>query len=161
MGILDPHRKYIDLTREDGTIESGQLLEISEFCKYASHSTLFEGMFGFSFKSGKEFEGTIFRFPFRKKDVKSHLSDTVYNADKVISDLYQSFQLEAARVLLFLKHVTAIELYTWNAKGSCQEHYLNVKVSPDCLSVVNLMRKNAEYFCNCSLEESNSAVTDL
>ena len=161
VGILDPHRKHIDLTREDGTIESGQLLEISEFCQYASHSTLFEGMFGFSFKSGKEFEGTIFRFPFRKKDVKSHLSDTVYNADKVISDLYQSFQLEAARVLLFLKHVTAIELYTWNIEGSCQEHYLSVMISPSCLRDVNLMRNNADLLCDCSLQESSSTVTDL
>ena len=161
VGILDPHRKYIDLTREDGTIESGQLLEISEFCQYASHSTLFEGMFGFSSKLGKEFEGTIFRFPFRKQDVKSHLSDTVYSADKVISDLYQSFQLEAARVLLFLKHVTAIELYTWNIEGSCQEHYLSVIISPSCLRDVNLMRNNADLLCDCSLQESSSTVTDL
>ena len=161
MGILDPHRKYIDPTRDDGTIESGQLLKISEFCKHASHSSLLDGMFGFSSKSCKEFEGTIFRFPFRKQGVKSHLSNTVYSADKVVSDLYQSFQLEAARILLFLKHVTAIKLFTWDTKGSCQEHYLSVTISASNLSDVNLMRKSAEVLCNCSLEESSSAVTNL
>ena len=161
VGILDPHRKYIDPTRDDGTIESGQLLKISEFCKHASHSSLLDGMFGFSSKSCKEFEGTIFRFPFRKQGVKSHLSNTVYSADKVVSDLYQSFQLEAARILLFLKHVTAIKLFTWDTKGSCQEHYLSVTISASNLSDVNLMRKSAEVLCNCSLEESSSAVTNL
>ena len=161
VGILDPHRKYIGLTRDDGTIESGQLLKLSEFCKHASHSSLFEDMFGFSSKPGEEFKGTIFRFPFRKQDVKSHLSNTVYSADKVISDLYQPFQMEAERILLFLKHVSAIELYTWNTKESRQEKYLNVTISPSSCSEVNLRRKHAESFCKCSQEESSSAVTDL
>ena len=160
VGILDPHRKYINQMQDDGTVESGWLLRLSHFCSNASHASLLNGMF--SFESGtREFKGTIFRFPFRKQGADSRLSDTVYSAEKAITDLYQSFKLEAERILLFLKHVTTIELYSWDSKVLCQQHYLSVTISPTSLPDVNQMRVKAESHCKCSLEESSSATTIL
>ncbi|XP_053401274.1 sacsin-like [Mercenaria mercenaria] len=54
------------------------------------------------------FRGTLFWFPLREK--KSNLSETLYNETKV-NNLFNSFKLEAANILLFLKNIEQISLH--------------------------------------------------
>ncbi|XP_029314468.1 sacsin-like [Cottoperca gobio] len=55
----------------------------------------------------QHFDGTIFRFPFRKE--KSDISDNLYDSDKGV-ELFDSFIADADLSLLFLKNVTSVAL---------------------------------------------------
>ena len=119
VGILDPHRHHISEMKEGGTVEGGKLFTIEEFCTHEGQAALFNNIFGFQ-KNMEKFNGTLFRFPFRTATSNSRLSNTMYTEDKVTSELYESFQFEAERMLLFLKHVVSIELYVWeDLKPKC------------------------------------------
>lgn len=69
----------------------------------------FEGTFDLNRSSLDQngYQGTLFWFPLREN--KSDLSDTLYTETKV-KDLFESFQLEASNVLIFLKNVQHITL---------------------------------------------------
>ena len=56
-----------------------------------------------------EFQGTVFWFPLRQKP--SELSDTVYTQDRV-QQLKAAFKGEISTILLFLKRLERIEVFT-------------------------------------------------
>ncbi|XP_070535151.1 sacsin-like [Ptychodera flava] len=69
------------------------------------------------FFKGK-FNGTLFRFPFRRGPSPS-LSSTIFTQERV-RELFQSFKEDADRVLLFLKHVTSVSLFEVEPGGQEQ-----------------------------------------
>ncbi|XP_070555367.1 sacsin-like [Ptychodera flava] len=64
------------------------------------------------------FNGTLFRFPFRRASSPS-LSSTIFTQERV-RELFQSFKEDADRVLLFLKHVTSVSLFEVEPGGQEQ-----------------------------------------
>ncbi|XP_068184908.1 sacsin [Antennarius striatus] len=62
----------------------------------------------------QHFDGTLFRFPLRKK--KSDISDNLYDSDKV-ANLFDSFIEDADLSLLFLKNVTSVTLVHISVDG--------------------------------------------
>ena len=105
--FINPHEKVPD--KVCITID---LAKIKRCKKMRSEELLetFNGKFGFSedtFSTG-HYEGTIFWFPLR--EAVSNLSDTIYDARKVL-DLFTSFKTEAVSCLLFLKSLCRVEVY--------------------------------------------------
>ena len=109
VGIMDPHENVI---KNEG--KTGQKFPIRDFNRYTSQSAPFEGVFGYSNRISY-YNGTLFRFPFRNNNFKSRISDRMYTAEEAHRVLYQSLAEEAPRLLLFLNHVTTVELYNQSA----------------------------------------------
>ncbi|XP_007898845.2 sacsin [Callorhinchus milii] len=115
IGILDPHQSLF------GTQESGQCwnlkTEQEEIHEYPDQFAPYIGIFESTKETFKDgyFPGTIFRFPLRKKP--SHLSSNLYSKDKVL-ELFESFKADASSLLLFLKNVQSVSLYTRESNGS-------------------------------------------
>ena len=110
VGILDPHRHHIMEIDNPGSVHSGKLFTLSEFIQHQGHASLFQGVFDFD-ANAESYKGTLFRFPFRTSQSNSELSKTEYTEEKVINNLYKSFEKEAPHMLLFLKNVSSIELH--------------------------------------------------
>ena len=62
--------------------------------------------------------GTLFRFPFRNAltAAESEISKTQYAKGDAIDELFQTFKKTIPKVLLFLRHVKRIEVYTEGAE---------------------------------------------
>ena len=100
----------------------------------------YNGVFGCSedsFRRGR-FPGTLFRFPLRQE--ASDLSETLYDSSK-IQQLFKSFQSDAHLLLLFLKSVEAMELYTRKADQTHEELMFRVCIAPECLASVKRKRQ--------------------
>ena len=103
---MDPHETII---KNEGKNKTGRF-PLEEFNKYAVQSAPFEGVFGF-YNHTNRYDGTLFRFPFRNNKFISKISDRMFTADEAHRVLYESLAEEAPRLLLFLNHVTTVELY--------------------------------------------------
>ncbi|XP_025088800.1 sacsin-like [Pomacea canaliculata] len=81
------------------------------------------------------FSGTLFWFPLRRQE--SELSDTLYT-EATLNDLLQAFKAEANSMLMFLKNLEKIELYTRDAKET--KLVFTVELSAECVSAVRAER---------------------
>jgi len=93
------------------------------------------------------FRGTLFRFPFRQREMlktaslanfANLLSATVYDTEK-IKTLVQSLVADGNHMLLFLKSIESIEVYEKHP-GSQPKRLLKVSVEPDYLEVIKTGR---------------------
>ena len=84
------------------------------------------------------YEGTLFRFPFRREPSK--LSETLYDADKVTT-LFDSFKADAPLILLFLQSLESVELYAREELESSPSILFQVKIGEKSLQLVRAKRK--------------------
>ena len=154
VGILDPHTVFIS-NKDEG--ETGMTIKLSDFCKAADQVAPFIGLFGFD-HSTKSYDGTLFRFPYRRNDCsfQSKISDKCYTGEEIIADLYSSLMQEASHILLFLKCIESIELYTWDPSVNAQKLYLQIELEPDCVPRVRELRQLCKD--HCKDEESFTAL---
>ena len=145
MGILDPHTVFIS-SREEG--KTGMSIKLSEFSKFADQVASFMGLFGFDC-STKNYDGTLFRFPYRCNDhsFQSKISDKCYTSEEIIGELYSSLMDEASHILLFLKCIESIELYTWDHTVNAQKLYLQIELEPACVPRVRELRRMCIEHC--------------
>ena len=145
VGILDPHTVFIS-NKEEG--QTGKNIRLSEFSKFADQVAPFVDLFGFD-QSTKDYDGTLFRFPFRHNDHSFHskISDKCYTSEEVIHELYSSLKDEASHILLFLKCIERIELYTWDHTVNAQKLYLQIELEPDCVPRVRELRQMCMEHC--------------
>ena len=105
--ILDPQQQIYPT-------EPGKKIKLKNFFqspKYDSHQSCFLSYFNCD-KSPK-YNGTIFRFPLRRKECKSQIKpEGVYDTERVISTLFEPLKKEADSILIFLKNVKSIKLST-------------------------------------------------
>ena len=113
MAVFDPCRKNINVQEQDGSgsLKTGHWLYLKDLGNFPGSARCFEGLFGFSSQQDK-YPGTIFRFPLRNR--ASGISDNLFDRDVVIRKLYKSLVEEAPFILLFLKNITRIGLYSYN-----------------------------------------------
>ncbi|XP_060607765.1 sacsin-like [Ruditapes philippinarum] len=71
----------------------------------------FDGLFGIEqgIVANGYYDGTLFWFPLRQHC--SEVSETLYDEEKVM-DLFEGLQLEASSILLFLRNLESINIYT-------------------------------------------------
>ena len=113
VGLMDPHETILDHHDSKGARVTGKRFTMEEFRLYQGQVAALDGILGFS-SANSWYNGTLFRFPFRNKEFRSGISDRTYSHGEALRVLYDSLALEAHQVLLFLKHVTEIELYDGN-----------------------------------------------
>ena len=145
VGILDPHTVFIS-NKEEG--QTGKNIRLSEFRKFADQVAPFVDLFGFD-QSTKDYDGTLFRFPFRRNDRSFHskISDKCYTSEELIFELYSSLKDEASHILLFLKCIERIELYTWDYTVNAQKLFLQIELEPDCVPRVRELRRMCMEHC--------------
>ena len=107
---MDPHETILDYRDSKGARVTGKRFTMEEFRQYHGHVAAFDGILGFKSYNSK-YDGTLFRFPFRNREFHSEISDRKYSREETLRVLYASLAEEAHRVLLFLNHVTDVELY--------------------------------------------------
>ena len=110
VGLMDPHETILDYRDSKGARVTGKRFTMEEFRQYPGQVAALDGILGFS-SANSRYNGTLFRFPFRNNEFRSSISDRTYSRGEALRVLYDSLALEAHRVLLFLNHVTEIELY--------------------------------------------------
>ena len=113
VGLMDPHETILNNCDSRGARVTGKRFTMEEFRQYPGQAAVFDGILGFN-PSLSQYNGTLFRFPFRNKEFHSGISDRTYTRNEALHVLYNPLALEAHRVLLFLNHVTDVELYDGN-----------------------------------------------
>jgi len=95
-----------------------------------------------TFTQSGGFCGTLFRFPFRRREMlenPSLLSATVYDDEK-IKTLVQSLVADGNHMLLFLNNIENIEVYEQHPLSQ-PKRLLKVCVAPDYLEVIKARRQ--------------------
>ena len=110
---MDPHETILNNCDSRGARLTGKRFTMEEFRQYPGQAAAFDGILDFN-PSLSQYNGTLFRFPFRNKEFHSGISDRTYTCNEALQVLYNPLALEAHRVLLFLNHVTDVELYDGN-----------------------------------------------
>ena len=109
--MLDPHMIF--------DRAGGRLIDLKEFTTkktIASHYKCFHDYFGY--KGSHQYNGTIFRFPLRKKGHETKLSNKIYNPAKVCTSLFTPFKCEIENCLLFMKSVNKITVSVKSSSGT-------------------------------------------
>nr|KAG5705984.1 hypothetical protein BaRGS_010874 [Batillaria attramentaria] len=100
-----------------------------------------EGVFGVTRETFQanvgHFPGTLFWFPLRQN--ASELSSTIYTQDNV-NDLLNAFKTESYSILLFLKNIERVQVFSRKDTQDPEEHF-TVELSASCLQTVRAERQ--------------------
>ena len=101
-----------------------KLVSDKQLKKYKAQFEPYQDMFGCKIQVGTNFEGTLFRLPFRtvqqvidNNNQGCQMSKKIYNADAV-QDLVQSLSLSLDTLLLFSQNVEKVKLFVIKEDGS-------------------------------------------
>ena len=142
IGFIDPHEHLSDRHYER-TGFSWHLYQHQAIVNLTDQFLPYNGIFDCNdevFSQGK-YNGTLFRFPLRK--TPSELSKTLYSEEKM-QNLFKSFISDAHLVLLFLRNLESIELYTREKSDSHPRRIFQAKISDESLKLVR--SKRAEFY---------------
>ena len=112
IGIVDPHRKCIPKDSRS----AGWKGKLSSILKHVGHASCFDGIFDLTSETTK-YAATLFRFPLRQNHSTSEISSNAYSPEKVKENLFESLKTEASVIMLFLKNISKISLYEWDASN--------------------------------------------
>ena len=101
--IFDPTLQYLKGIVHNENRPGKKVKYLSKFVSQSEQLVPYEGLFGF--KGSTVYNGTMFRFPFRRSP--SQISSTLYNGD-IISQLRKDLTENGSKLLLFLQHVKRI-----------------------------------------------------
>ncbi len=104
--IFDPTLKHLKEAVKNQTRPGKKVKYLTKIIASSKQMEPYEGVFDFN--SSTEYNGTIFRLPFRKSS--SELSSELYS-ESTVKDLYKSIQQCGDKFLLFLQHVKCIRLH--------------------------------------------------
>ena len=139
MAVFDPCRKNINVQEQDGSLKTGHWLYLKDLKHFTGSARCFERLFGFSSQQDK-YPGTIFRFPLR--NCASGISDNLFDRDTVIKKLYKSLVEEAPFILLFLKNITRIGLYSYSEQHrGCEQLLYEILIDGTSVHVVQKGRR--------------------
>ena len=101
--IFDPTLQYLKGIVRNENRPGKKVKYLSKFVSQSQQLVPYEGLFGF--KGSTVYNGTMFRFPFRR--CSSQISSTLYDED-MISQLKKDLTDNSSKLLLFLQHVKRI-----------------------------------------------------
>ena len=112
VAFFDPHCKFLPSPSYTNPGKIVDFVKAPVADRYPSQFQPYE-VFGCDMR--KSFDGTLFRFPLRTEEqaVVSNLSTHAYTDAKVAA-LFDDFMQTADSTIIFLQHVEAVELYTWD-----------------------------------------------
>ena len=146
---IDPEEKYFTYKNEKTSGYSWNLKHKKKVKDSRDHFLPFVGILGCTDDLFEQcyYRGTMFRFPLRSE--VSLLCDTVYNSTKV-TKLLESFESDAHLILLFLKKLESIEIYTRGNGSNDAKLLFRVNIADDCLEEVRT--KRAMFLEKCQAE---------
>ena len=125
--IFDPTLQYLKGIVRDENRPGKKMKYLSKFVSQSQQLVPYESLFGF--KASTVYNGTMFRFPFRR--CPSQISSTLYN-EHMISQLRQDLAKNSSKLLLFLQHVKRITFST--IESYSKEPKLRVSIEISSLS---------------------------
>ena len=122
--IFDPTLQYLKGIVHDENRPGKKMKYLSKFVSQSQQLVPYEGLFGF--KGSTVYNGTMFRFPFRRSP--SQISSTLYNED-MISQLKKDLTDNGSKLLLFLQHVKRITFSSIDSYSSKPKLELSIEMS--------------------------------
>ena len=116
--IFDPTLQYLKGIVRNENRPGKKMKYLSKFLSQSKQLVPYEGLFGF--KASTVYDGTMFRFPFRRSP--SQISPTLYN-EHMISQLRKDLTENGSKLLLFSQHVKRItfsSIYNHNSEPNLQ-----------------------------------------
>eukprot|EP01018_Ginkgo_biloba_P011715 Gb_03746 [translate_table: standard] len=125
--FFDPQGKYLPSV---SAVNPGKRIEFVSSAALSLYKDQFSPYCAFDCDMKKPYPGTLFRFPLRNMDQAgvSKLSRQSYSEGDIAS-LFAQLYTEAVFSMLFLKNVTTLEMYVWNADAQtpCQMYSCHLK----------------------------------
>ncbi len=118
--IFDPTLSYLRKEIKNFSRPGKKILFTSKFIANSRQLSPYDGLFGFD---RSDYEGTIFRLPFRTHP--SELSSTCYS-NLIVQDLISAIKNSSSTLLLFLQHVRTITFQTISHGQSTPEILLKI-----------------------------------
>ena len=134
---------------------TGKRFSLRKVNRHKDQFAPFKNLFGFT-SDTSHYNGTLFRFPFRRtsyhktfsnKELKSKISDKIFTAEGAERELFDTLCEEAAHLLLFLKSIESVELYTWDPAEKKKKLFIQISLSDSCLPHVRQFRKTCQNSC--------------
>ena len=122
--IFDPTLQYLKGIVHNENRPGKKVKYLSKFVSQSDQLVPYEGLFGF--KGSTVYNGTMFRFPFRRSS--SQISSTVYN-EHMISQLRKDLTDNGSKLLLFLQHVKRISFSSIDSDSSEQKVEVSIEMS--------------------------------
>ena len=141
IGFIDPHEEHFNDAENQRTGYDWRLSDVPKIMEQIPDQFLpYRGIFdcGNEIFARGHYSGTLFRFPLRAN--ASKLSQTLYSAEKV-EKLFESFIADAHLVLLFLRKLESIELYTREESEDLPTRIFRVKIDKDSLEFARVKRE--------------------
>ena len=142
VGITDPH-KHLQCVRRRGETRTGVVVKLSKFMQHQGHASCLDGVFNMTRRT-TNYDYTLFRFPLRQEDSKSQILQMCYTPDKVRANLFSPLQLEAPKLLLFLKHILKVNIYEWHEDSKRPVCTFSVQISDNVIKTRNTCMSLAE-----------------
>ena len=101
--IFDPTLKHLKGIVKNENQPGKRMKYMSKFISKSQQLVPYQSLFGFD--TSKSYNGTMFRFPFRKN--ASQISSTIYE-ELIVNELREDLAKHGSRLLLFLNHVKKI-----------------------------------------------------
>ena len=135
IAYLDPHKQ---LWHE----ETGRSFHL-DTAKRPELRSQFEplNVLGCNIFESKYYEGTLFRFPLRQDSSNSKISSSVWDANKLLKVVFESFKADAHLILLFLKSVEKVSFYQWFPDSEQPDILFSTSISAQTVSEVRLSRR--------------------
>ena len=122
--IFDPTLQYLRGIVRNENRPGKKVKYLSKFVSQSQQLVPYEGLFGF--KGSTVYNGTMFRFPFRKSP--SQISSTLYN-EHMISKLRRELADNGSKLLLFLQHVKRISFSSIDRNGFQPKLHVSIEMS--------------------------------
>ena len=122
--IFDPTLQYLKGIVRNENRPGKKMKYLSKFVSQSQQLVPYEGLFGF--KGSTVYNGTMFRFPFRRSP--SQISSTLYN-EQMISQLKKDLADNGSKLLLFLQHVKKITFSSIDSDSSEQKLEVLIEMS--------------------------------
>ena len=132
--IFDPTLRHLRKAVKNPSQPGKKVDYLSKIIATSKQMEPYDGLFGFNHNT--EYQGTIFRLPFRK--CPSELSTTCYS-ESTVGDLVESIQECGDKLLLFLQHVKRITVQRFDTGKSSPDilYELHKPTIPQALSLEN------------------------
>ena len=122
--IFDPTLQYLKGIVRNESRPGKKVKCLAKFVSQSQQLVPYEGLFGF--KGSTVYNGTMFRFPFRRSS--SQISSTVYN-EHMISKLRRELVENGSKLLLFLQHVKRITFSSIDRYSSKPKLEVSIEMS--------------------------------
>ena len=125
--IFDPTLQYLKGIIHNENRPGKRMKYLSKFVSQSHQLVPYKGLFGF--KASTVYNGTMFRFPFRRSP--SQISSTLYN-EHMISQLREDLTENGSKLLLFLQHVKRITFSSIDRNGFQPKLHVSIEMSLLC-----------------------------